>query len=204
MEKVDFQEGGLVKAGQTLFELQRAPYQAALDAAQAALEKAQATEKNAQLTYQRDLQLIHNSVISQATLDTDTANRDSAAADVLAARANLETAAINLSYTTIVSPIDGRIGRTPFTKGNLVSSTSGALATVVQIDPIRVVFSVADSAVVGALQRTGKTQAELNSGVALRLQLSNGKPYPQTGTVAFIDNQVDAATGTVAVWGRFR
>ncbi len=203
VEKIDFQEGGLVKAGQTLFQLQAGPYQAALDGAQAALAKAQATEKNAELTFDRDSQLVHTNVISQSTLDSETAVRDGAAADVLSARANLETAVINFSYTTVVTPIDGRIGRATFTIGNLVGSTSGALATVVQVDPIRVVFSVADSAVVGALQKTGKSQAQLNSRVTLRLQLSNGEPYTLTGKVEFIDNQVDPQTGTVAVWGLF-
>ncbi|HEX4260589.1 MAG TPA: efflux RND transporter periplasmic adaptor subunit [Acetobacteraceae bacterium] len=203
VEKVNFQEGGLVKAGQVLFELEKAPFQAALEAAQGALDTALATQENAQLTYDRDSQLAPGRVISQSQLDTDTANLGIAKGNVLSARANLETAAINLSYTTVVSPIDGRIGRAAFTKGNLVGPTSGALATVVQVDPIRVVFSVADSSVVGALQKTGKTQAELNSSVVLALQLPNGKTYPQTGTVEFINNQVDPATGTVSVWGRF-
>ncbi len=203
VEKVNFQEGGLVKAGQVLFDLERGPFQAALDAAQGALDTALATQTNAQLTYDRDSQLAPGRVISQSQLDTDTANLGAAKGNALSARANLETAAINLGYTTVVSPIDGRIGRAAFTKGNLVGPTSGALATIVQVDPIRVVFSVADSSVVGALQKTGKTQAQLNSSVVLALQLPNGKAYPQTGTVEFINNQVDPATGTVSVWGRF-
>jgi membrane fusion protein (multidrug efflux system) len=203
VEKLDFQEGGQVKAGQTLFELQSAPFQAAMEAAQGALDGALATQRNAQLVYDRDSRLVNGTVISQSQLDLDTANRGSANANVLTARANLETAAINLSYTTVVTPIDGLIGRAAYTKGNLVGPTSGALATVVQMDPIRVVFSVADSDVVGALQRTGETQAQLNSSVVLGLKLANGQAYPQNGSVEFIDNQVDPTTGTVSIWGRF-
>jgi membrane fusion protein (multidrug efflux system) len=122
---------------------------------------------------------------------------------VLSARANLETAVINFSYTRIVTPISGRIGQAAYTLGNFVGPTSGALATVVQIDPIRVVFSVADGTIVGALQKSGKTLAQLSSRVALHLELSNGKAYPLAGTIAFINNQVDAETGTVEVWGLF-
>ncbi len=203
VEKIDFKEGGLVKARQTLFELQRGPYQASLEAAQGALDKAIATQKNAQIIYARDSRLAPGSVVSQAQLDTDVANRDAADADVVSARANVETAAINLSYTTLLSPIDGRIGRAAYTQGNLVGPTSGALATVVQVDPIRVVFSVADRDVIGALQKTGQSQSQLPSQVVLHLQLANGQAYPQQGRVEFIDNQVDAATGTVAVWGLF-
>ncbi len=203
VDKINFQEGGKVKAGQLLFELQRAPYQAAVDAAQGALQKAQATLRNAQFIYERDSKLARGVVVSQQQLDSDIANRDGDAADVLSARANLETAAINLSYTQVTSPIDGRIGIATYTQGNLVGPSSSPLATVVQIDPIRVVFSVADSAVVEALQRTQKTRVQLSSSVSLGLELSDGRQYPQKGRIEFIDNKVDPTTGTVAVWGLF-
>jgi membrane fusion protein, multidrug efflux system len=205
VEKIDFQEGGMVKKGQLLFELQKGPYQAALEAARAALQKAEANQRIAELTYERDSSLGHGSVISQQQIDTDLANRDAATADVMSARANLETAAINLSYTSIVSPIDGRIGKAAYTQGNLVGSggNTGPLATVVQVDPIRVVFSVADREIVDALQRTHETSAKIASTLSLGLVLPNGKPYAQNGEIEFIDNQVDSATGTVAVWGRF-
>jgi membrane fusion protein, multidrug efflux system len=194
----------MVKAGQLLFELQKPPYQAAVDAAEAALQKATATLRNAELTYQRDSSLGRGSVISQQQIDTDLANRDTAAADVLSARANLETANINLGYTSITSPIDGRIGKALYTQGNLVGgSNTSPLATVVQVDPIRVVFSVADRDIVDALQRTHQTSAKIAATLSLSLQLPNGQAYPQKGEIEFVDNQVDPATGTVAVWGRF-
>ena len=204
VDKIDFQEGGMVKAGQLLFELQKPPYQAAVDAAEAALQKASATLRNAELTYQRDLSLRRGAVISQQQIDTDQATRDAAAADVLSARANLETANINLGYTSITSPIDGRIGKALYTQGNLVGgSNTSPLATVVQVDPIRVIFSVADRDIVDALQRTHQTSAKIAATLSLSLQLPNGQAYPQKGEIEFVDNQVDPATGTVPVWGRF-
>ncbi len=205
VEKIDFQEGGMVKAGQTLFELQKGPYQAALDQAQAALQGAEATLRNAQIVYQRDTRLVAGTVVSQAQIDSDAAARDADAANVAAARAGVETAAINLSYTTIVSPIDGRVGRAQYTVGNLVGpgGSTGALATVVQVDPMRVVFSVADSDIVAILQKTHQTQTQIGQSALLRLQLPDGQSYAPTGSIEFINNQVDPSTGTVEVWGRF-
>jgi membrane fusion protein (multidrug efflux system) len=205
VDKIDFQEGAMVKAGQLLFELQKAPYQAAVEAAQAGLQRAEATLRNAQLIYERDSRLGRGAVVSQSQIDADLATRDADNADVLSARANLETAAINLSYTSITSPIDGRIGKAAYTVGNLVgaSASAGPLATVVQVDPIRVIFSVADRDIVSALQRTHQTSAKIASTLSLDLQLPDGQRYPQHGEIEFIDNAVDPATGTVSVWGRF-
>lgn len=117
----------------------------------------------------------------------------------------MATAAINLSYTSITSPIDGRIGKAAFTVGNLVGDTanSGPLATVVQVDPIRVIFSVADRDIVSALQKTHQTSEKIASALVLNLELPDNTPYPQQGSIEFVDNQVDPATGTVNVWGRF-
>lgn len=203
VEKIDFQQGAMVKTGQVLFELQKAPYQAAVDAAQAALQKAQATEHNAQLTYDRDSKLTAGLAVTKAQVDTDHANLDTAKADVLSARANLETAAINFGYTTITSPIAGRIGKAAYTKGNLVGPTSNPLATVVQIDPIWVSFAVADRLVVSALQKSHQSLQQLSSALVLGLQLPNGTEYAEKGKIAFVNNQVDPATGTVTVWGQF-
>ncbi len=144
VEKVEFEQGSDIKAGQTLIVLQKAPYEAAVQSAQASLDKAQATYREADLAYQRAAQLNQQGFEAQANLDQALATRDSDAADVLAAKANLATAALNLSYCTIVTPITGRIGAVTYTKGNLVTPSSQPLATINQLDPIRVVFSVAD------------------------------------------------------------
>lgn len=112
-------------------------------------------------------------------------------------------AALNLSYCTITSPIDGRIGAVTLTKGNLVTPSTSALATINQLNPIRVVFSVADSDIVRVEQKTGHTEGQLTQGVEVDLQLPDGQKYPQTGKIAFLGNQVDQRTGTVAVYADF-
>lgn len=202
LEKVAFIEGSLVKQGDILFQLEQAPYQAALLQAQGALALAQATQRNAQMNLDRD-QRAGGLAVSQQQLQQDAAARDEAAGQVDTARGQLDTAAINLSYTTITSPISGRIGRALITQGNLVGPTSGPLATIVQIDPIRVSFAVTDSELVSIEQRAHKTRDELVGTVALTLILPNGSTYPQKGKVEFLSNQVDPATGTITVYGRF-
>jgi membrane fusion protein (multidrug efflux system) len=203
IDKVAFTEGTMVKAGQVLYELQKPPFQAALDAAQATLQGAEATLRNAQRNVDRDTHLIVGSVVSRQQLDTDTTTRDADDAAVLADRANVETAAINLSYCTITSPIDGQIGKTSYTQGNLVGTGSSALATVVQLDPIRVEFAVADGDILNALVRSGKSIDDLKSRVIVRLKLANGQEYNQVGHIEFLNNQVDTSTGTVTVWARY-
>jgi membrane fusion protein (multidrug efflux system) len=203
IDKVAFTEGGMVKAGQVLYELQKPPYQAALESAQAKLQGAEATLRNAQVNVERDSHLIAGSVVSRQQLDADTATRDADAAAVLSDRADVETAAINLSYCTIASPIDGQIGKTTYTQGNLVSTGSSALATVVQLDPIRVEFAVADGDILNALARSHKSVSELRTELEVRLTLANGQVYNHVGQIEFLNNQVDTTTGTVTAWARF-
>jgi membrane fusion protein (multidrug efflux system) len=198
LEKVDFTEGGEVKAGQILFELENAPYTAAVQAA-----KAQATYLQADTEYQRQARLNQQGFAPQATLDQARATRDSDAADVEAAKANLTTTAINLGYTKILSPLDGRIGKALFSVGTLLTPASAALATVEQMEPIRVVFAVPDRDVVSARQQAGTTPGKIAVQFALDLLLSNNTSYNHQGRIEFINNQVDQATGTVSVWGRF-
>jgi membrane fusion protein (multidrug efflux system) len=203
LEKIDFTEGGDVKTGHILFELEKAPFEAAVQAAEAQLDKAQAAYRQADAEYQRQARLNQQGFAPQATLDQARATRDSDAADVEAAKANLATATINLGYTTIWSPTDGRIGKALFSVGALVTPASAALATVVQIEPIRVVFAVPDHDVISAEQHTGTTPGEIAATLALDLRLSNGTPYGHQGRIEFINNQVDPTTGTVSVWGHF-
>lgn len=202
VEKVAFKEGSTVKAGQVLFQLQQGPYQAAVEQAQGTLAQAQAALSNAQRNYERDAKA-GNLAISAQQLQQDAAARDEAAGQVDSARGALENAAINLSYCTVAAPIDGRIGKALITAGNLVGPTSGTLATIVQMDPIRVSFAVTDAQLVAAEQRSGQSQEQLSGAVALTLLLPNGAAYPRPGKVEFIDNQVDTSTGTLTVYGLF-
>jgi membrane fusion protein (multidrug efflux system) len=203
IEAVPVQQGSDVKAGDVIYELQKTQYQAAVQSAQAQLESAQAGLRNAQVAYDRAARLNKQGFEAQSVLDAAVAARDQAQASVLSAQSALAQAALNLSYCTIVSPIDGRIGAVTLTKGNLVTPTTPPMATVNQLDPIRVVFSVSDQAVVRVEQRTGNSSTEIAKGLVVNLKLPDGSAYPQSGRIAFLSNQVDQQTGTVSVYADF-
>jgi membrane fusion protein (multidrug efflux system) len=196
-------QGSDVKAGQVLFVLQKRQYEAAVQSAQAQLDSANAALANAQVQYERARKLAKQGFEAVANLDTATATMEQDQASVLSAKANLVQAALNLEYTTIVAPITGRIGAITLTKGNLVTPSTPALATVNQMDPIRVVFSVTDRQLVSLKQRTRATLKELSSELALQVVLPDGSLYDQPGKLAFTDNQVDPRTGTVAIYADF-
>jgi membrane fusion protein (multidrug efflux system) len=198
-----FDEGQMVEEGQVLFQIEPASYQASLQAAQAALAGAQASLREAESTLQRNQQLSQNQTVSQATLEQAQAARDKAQADVLSAQANVRQAELNLGYTTIKSPISGRIGQAAFSVGSLVGPTSNPLARVVQIDPIRVVFSVSDRTILQLRAETNASQEELSKRYIPTLRLSTGAPYPDSGTIEFVGNEIDPQTGTLPVWARF-
>jgi membrane fusion protein (multidrug efflux system) len=203
VQQVAFTEGSDVKPGQLLFVIDPDIYQAQLDEAQAALAKAQATLKNDELTVSRQQQLASRGATPQSTLDTAVATRDADAASVKAAEAQVKSAEINLGYTKITSPIAGRIGAAAITKGNLVSTSTGVLATIVQLDPIRVIFSVDASSLITAEQQRGSSVHELTKEFLPKIQFSNGTMYDQEGELSFVSNQVDAATGTIPVYANF-
>ena len=196
-------QGADVKTGDVLFQLQKAQYQAAMQAAQAQLDSANAALRQAQLAYARSAQLNKQGFEAQANLDQATATRDQDQANVLGAQASLAQAALNLSYCTITSPIDGRLGAITLTKGNLVTPSTPALATINQLDPIRVVFSVSDRVLVGVEQTTGSNATQIAAGLVVGLILPDGSNYKQTGKINFLNNQVDPQTGTVSVYVDF-
>ncbi len=196
-------QGSDVKAGQVLFELQKAQYQAAVQGAQAQLDSANAGLHQAELAYMRAAQLAKQGFEAQANLDQATATRDQDRATVLSAQANLAQAALNLSYTTIVSPIEGRVGAVTLTTGNLVTPSTPPLATVNQLDPIRVVFSVSDRVLVDVKQKTGDSTDKIAASLAIDLILADGTKYSQAGKISFLNNQVDPQTGTVSVYSDF-
>jgi membrane fusion protein (multidrug efflux system) len=195
---VNFKQGSVVKTGQVLFTLQPEQFQAALQTAQATLAAAQAALQNAELVYERAQHLNTTGFEAQSDLDAALASRNEDQANVLSAQASLANAALNLSYCTIIAPIDGRIGVVALTKGNLVTTTTGTLATINQLDPIRVVFSVsADSPILAAERES------VGSQFAISLDLPGGQPYPFKGKIVFLDNQVNSSTGTVNVYADF-
>lgn len=195
-----FREGQFVEQGQDLFLIESAGYEAALSAARASLASAEADLRDAEGRFERSQQLRRTQAASQAALEEALAARDRGRANVMAAEANLRQAELNLSYTTIRAPLAGRIGHTTVAVGSLVSPSSGVLARIVQVDPIRVVFSVSDQSI---LEFRGGATAGRSETFVPTLTLSSGQTYPGAGEIDFIGNEVDPRTGTVPVRVRF-
>ena len=197
LQKRAFTEGQLVKTGDLLFVIEQDTYQAAVDQAQAQLASAQATERNAVLVLQRSQELVKTNAVAQATVDQNLATQGAAAAAVRSAQAALEQANINLAFTEIKAPIDGRIGMANVSVGNFVNQATGTLATIVSQDPIYVVFPATTQQVLDYRQRTPKTGESSNAVV--RAILPNGQEYPHSGSVDFLDIQANQGTDTLTV-----
>jgi len=199
LEQRLFHQGADVKKGQLLYVIEPGPYQAAFDQANAAVAAAQATLANARTTLGRSQALLHTPAGQRSTLDNDRATEQSDAANLDSAKAQRETAAINLSYTQIRSPIDGRIGATNINIGNVVSPTTGTLATVVSENPIYVAFSMPARDALKLRQEFAK-QGGLNA-VELQLRLPDGRMDKQVGTLDFTSNQISQTTDSLAMQG---
>ena len=196
LEKVLFREGQDVKAGDLLYQIEKVQYRAQVDRPKANLASAEAQVTNAQFQYNRKWQLAQDRWAPQSDVDQYKATLDSDKASVLQTRAALTQAEVNLGYTDIWSPIDGRIGRTVYQIGNLVDPTSGVLVTIVSQDPMYVLFpiSVRDLEIIReARHREGGTHAKIE----IRVRLPNGQEYPQRGLWNLNDPQVDQRTDTL-------
>src|SRR5713101_3900186 len=198
IEERNFTEGQEVKKDDLLFRIEQATYKAAVEQQRATLAKAKATEVNAKLQLERGKELVHNKNIPQSTVDQRAADEAAAQADVLQAQAMLDQAEINLGYTEIRSPIDGRIGLAIFTVGNLVQPSSGKLATIVSQDPMYVIFQVSQRNILDYRRRVAEAP-DKNAHVTIHIKLPNGNVYPHPGLSNFLDVQVDTTTDTVAV-----
>lgn len=199
LEKVLFREGQDVKAGDLLYQIEKVQFQAQVDQAKANVAAAEAEATNAQLQYDRNLELSkRGQVVAQAVVDQNKAALDSARAKIMQMRAALTQAEVNLDYTDVRSPIEGRIGRTAYTVGNLVNPASGVLATIVSQDPTYVVFpvSVRDLEIIRAARR--EPDGEL-AKIEIRVRLSNGQDYPHPGVWNLTDPQVDQQTDTLTM-----
>lgn len=199
-----FTEGADVQAGDVLFEIDPAPYQAALDSARAALAKAEASLASAAAQAERYKDLVASDAVSKQAYDDAVAKQLAAAADVAASTAAVQTAEINLGYTRVTSPITGRIGRAEVTVGAYVQQGAATLlATVQQLDPLYVDLSQSADELLqlkqalasGRLQRNGDTAAKFT------LILDGGQAYAQAGALEFSDVSVNPTTGTVLVRG---
>ncbi len=203
LEQVNFKEGENVPSGKLLFAIEQAPYlaQVSVDKAQVAQAEAELTRANQHL---KRLRSALSASVPAMDLDDAVAAQLRAEAQIAMAQATLNRSQLNLSYTTIKAPISGRIGRTAYTRGNLVGPTSNPLARIVQVDPIRVVYSISDNNL-AAIQMALNDTAEGRQGPALvpRIRLSNGNVLDTTGRIDFVDNEMDPATGTIAIRAEF-
>lgn len=190
----DFIEGDIVKKDQVLFKIDPKPFQADLMLAKANVEKAQAALIEAKQNLQRGAQLYAGKNISKSELDAYTSTERQAAAEVDAAKAQAYSAAINLGYTTISAPFAGRIGKTIYSVGNLISPASGTLATIYSIDPIYVYFTIDEKDVVTYRQKWGYNKTP---SLKYSLVLPNGIDYPLNGTLDFAQPFIDKDTGTI-------
>jgi membrane fusion protein (multidrug efflux system) len=200
LDRQAFTEGTEVKTGDLLYVLEQAPFQADLAAKQANVAQATAQLQNAKLAYDRASTLLKTPAGQQAAYDAAKATMLSDAAQLSAAEAQERQAAISLGYTEIRAPIAGKIGRTTVTPGNIVSPSSGTLATIVSQDPMYVVFPVPVRTVLelgAAASRAGGTA----DAYRIRLRLSDGREYAQAGRLDFVDNTVGQSTDTIVLRG---
>ncbi|HEX7798736.1 MAG TPA: efflux RND transporter periplasmic adaptor subunit [Asticcacaulis sp.] len=193
-----FTEGALVKAGQPLYQIDPATYQAALNSAQAALANAEAALTSAKLKADRYAELVKINAISKQDNDDAQAALQQAQAQVLSAKAQVQSAQINLGYTTVRAPISGRIGKSSYTPGALVTaSQADALTTINESDKVYVDISRSSADVLAMKQAIQSGSLGAADSAQVQLILDNGTVYPVTGHLEFSDVTVDEGTGTV-------
>jgi len=199
LEKRLFVEGAEVKKNDLLYQLEQPPFQAQVDNSKANVAQLEAQHRNAELTLERAQYLLKTVAGQQSNVDAALAQERSLAAQIAGAQAQLQTAEINLGYTEIRAPIDGKISATEVTEGNVVSPTSGTLATLVSQDPMYVLFPISS--------RTGlelRDRYEPKGGfraVIIRLRLTNGRIYGQEGKLDYLSPTVATNTDTITVRG---
>lgn len=199
--KRNFVEGSDIEAGVSLYQIDPATYQATYDSAKGDLAKAQAAANIAELTVKRYQKLLGTQYISKQEYDQALADAQQATAAVVAAKAAVETARINLAYTKVTSPISGRIGKSSVTEGALVQNgQASALATVQQLDPIYVDVTQSSNDFLRLKQELANGSLKQENGKAkVDLVTSDGIKFPQSGTLEFSDVTVDQTTGSITL-----
>jgi membrane fusion protein (multidrug efflux system) len=205
--KQEYQNGYFVKQGQRLFELDPRQYEAALDAAKASVARAVANLAKYQADVARDTPLAAQNAIPQKQLDNDTANRDAAAAEVLAEKANEQNAELNLAWTNVNSPIDGIAGVSNSQIGDLVG-TATKMATVSQVNPIWAYFNISESDFLGVASRvegiiSGKVSRDSLGRTPIEFIQANNAPFPQKGRFVYVNRQIGSQTGTIQMAAEF-
>ena len=196
IDQVRFQDGSFVKEGDVLFVIDQSRYQAAVSAAEATLEKAKASLKQIQSNYNRELSLYQDQMLSKADLEVAESNLATAKANVKSAQAALDLAKLDLQYTEVRSPISGYIGKALKTKGNLAPAGVDRLARVIQMDPIRVVFSITDKERLSGMDQLTTQRPDI------QIALPNGQTIEIPQANVFADNEINAQTATIAVYAQ--
>ncbi|WP_198379286.1 efflux RND transporter periplasmic adaptor subunit [Roseomonas sp. KE2513] len=200
LQEVVFREGQEVKRGDVLYRIERQTFEAEVARTQANIASAEAELTNARVALSRAQELQRTGAGTRVTLDNATAQERTANAQLLAARAAARSAEINLAYTEITSPIDGKIGRTNVTVGNVVGPNTGTLATIVSQDPMRVAFPVSQRQALELRDRYASRGGA--DAVQIRFRTTDGRLSPQIGRVDFIDNQINRATDSILIRAR--
>src|ERR1700719_2606727 len=202
LQTIAYQQGGYVKQGDLLFEIDPRPFVAALDQAKSQLQEAQATLLGVELDAKRAKELFQGKVISEQEYTNKTQDYQTKLAAVAAAQAAVESAQLNLDYTKVVSPLDGIAGQAQAQIGDLVGTGSNTvLTTVSQIEPIRCYFPISEQTYWEFADFLKKAMAvpEAERGEKVELILPNGSAYSHKGKFAFVDRQVDPKTGTIQI-----
>jgi membrane fusion protein (multidrug efflux system) len=202
VQKRLFTEGALVQAGQSLYRIDPAPYQAALDSALATQAKAEAALAQAQSSLDRNRSLAESKMISALAWDAAQSAHRAAQADVAAAKAAVQQARLNLEYASVIAPISGRIGRSLVTEGALVSQQEATqLATIQQVDTLLVNFTQSASEAMRIQRAIASGELKGSTSAQVRVLLDDGSVYALPGKLLFADMTVDASTGQVTLRG---
>ena len=197
--KVGFADGSIVKKGQVLYQLDPVQYEAAVKGAEAKVAECKARFEYAKNSYERNSALYNKKAASRDTMENTKSALETSRAAVMAAEAELITAKDNLKNTTITAPIDGYVGVTNYTLGNYLTPVSGTLVTIIQVQPVRVRFSISSSdylSMFGSFDNLKKT-------AAVHIQLSDGKEYSTPGTIELLNNEANKLTDAIQVYATF-
>jgi membrane fusion protein (multidrug efflux system) len=201
LEEINFIEGGTVKKGEVLFRIEKRKYSAIVESAQAALKSAQASAQSDKAALDRQQTLFDKGDVSQSVLDTALATYAEGQAAVAEAQAALKIAQIDLDYTEIASPLNGRVGLSAVDAGNIVDSDSGVLATVASVNPILVSFFVSEPVLLRERKNGSITPQEIK--LSTQITLADGETFPADGNVTYVGDSVGRDTDTVELRATF-
>ncbi len=200
-----FKEGAFVKKGQLLYKIEPNEYQNAVNQAAASVRESQAQLVNYEKSLRRAKELVKQDFVSKSYYDDALAQRDATKALLDVNKANLAQAKLNLSYTNIYSPIDGKVGDILITEGNLVNTSSGTLVRILSVDPIYVSFTMKSEDYLSYLKSYAQSNKNLDklSFIVPQIIMSDGTIYDENGEIDFVDNEVDESSGTITLRATF-